>query len=765
MRLMVLCFTLGCASALGLPMMPSPGRQLALMGCCLLALTRPALHGLALFFFGLVWTLFQGQRQLESQWPEELAFASVIGEVTSLPEQSPERVRFLFDIAEVHGPDGGRYPSPGRVRLNWYGRAAGPLPGERWRLNVKLRPAQGFANPGSFDYETWLFSRKIRATGYVRSGVRLFSAIGWRAYLPSLRYALSRRIDQLLGDNPQHGLIRALALGERSAVSRHEWEVLRATGTGHLLAISGLHIGLIAMFGFWLGRGLWSVHPALSGLLPTRYVSALSAIACALIYAALAGFSLPTQRALIMLCLFMSGILTGRRWRMSSILAAALGLILLYHPFSLLTAEFWLSFLAVSVIAWLVCCRCRLGSGSGARWKRSLLLQMLIPIGLLPLLMLWFQEFAVYSGFANMIAIPLLTFTVVPLIFVACLLSGVTGLALPLFELAAWFLGWLFEVLDCFRLLPLATLAHPAPGLSGAILALLGVALLLMPRGVPGRWLGFFLLLPLLFPSRDVPAQGEFRLYLLDVGQGLSALVRTRNHVLVYDTGDAWSENFDAGQRVVVPVLRNMGINRIDMLLLSHGDRDHIGGADSLLQAYPVEQVLGHRPRSGHPRHRPCVKDMEWDWDGVRFRILHPEPGLDMAGNDNSCVLSVTQPGMRVLLPGDIEARAESHLLALGTDELRSQVLVAPHHGSLSSSSPNFIRAVAPQFVLFPAGYRNRFGFPRAPVVERYRALGAHMYSSAGSGTIRVWRESGMIRVREYRETRRRFWLRPPERL
>lgn len=769
MRSSLLLFSAGCGAPLLLPTLPtSPAFPLLLLILVLLAL-RPRWIRAACFIAGLAWVLYHSQQMLAVRLPESLAGQTLLlhGTVVSLPEQDSRRIRFLFDVEQVVSTAPGGWSAPGRVRLNWYRNrwqpGLTPQPGERWQLQVRLKPPRGFMNPGGFDYETWLFSRRIAATGYVIGQgreSRLAAAQG--QHFNRIRYHLRERFAEHHAEAEQLGLVRALALGDRSGISPDQWSLLRRTGTNHLLAISGLHIALVAGFAFYLARGAWSVFPFLSGRLPAPRFATAVCLLVALWYAGMAGFSLPVQRACIMLALFLSGQWLGRRWRISGVLTAALAAVLLRDPLSLLAVDFWLSFGAVCIIAYLGNGRFPARRAAPSRWLQLVRLQCLIPLGLSPLLLLYFQEVSLCSVLANLLAIPAMGFFIVPSVMLAGLLflCGLERLADPLVVLADGMLGALFAFFSWLGQWGYASWTHPAPAPWAVLLAVLGLCVLLAPRAIPGRGLGLFLLLPMLFPVHEVPDQGRFHLHLLDVGQGLSALVRTRNHVLIYDTGDAWTPGFDAASSVIIPFLRQLGLcRRVDMLLLSHSDRDHIGGADSLMTACPPAALLSNNTH--HPERQPCLSGREWIWDGVHFSILHPrDDTADQRDNDYSCVLRVSQPGMNVLLPGDIEAWGEQQLLArVPGPLLATDVLVAPHHGSRTSSSPAFVAASRPSIVLFPVGWGNRFGFPDQTIIRRYGA--ARMYSSAGSGSLRVSAGDGVIQVQEYRRRARRFWHDP----
>ena len=704
----------------------------------------PVLHTLWWLAAGLGWAWLQGHLLLAQALPAALEGRDLVieGVVASLVEQDPRRSRFVFTVEEAH--DQGRLVEvPGRVRLNWYRAPVVPRAGERWRLKVRLKRPHGFMNPGGFDYEAWLFQRRIRALGYVRKSTdnqRLRPASAWS--LNGWRQGLRERLAQQLDQAPFRGVLTALSLGERSGITAGQWQVLRDTGTTHLMAISGLHVGLVAGFAFLLGRWLWGRSAWLCLRWPKQQAAALLALIAALAYALMAGFSIPTQRALIMLGVWVLAGLWRRNPAPAEILAAALLLVLLRDPLAVLAAGFWLSFAAVAVILY-VHAGYRGGAGPWWRWGR---IHVLIALGLLPLTALFFQQQSLVSPLANLLAVPWVSLLVTPLTLAGSLLSllwpAAGGLLLNLADQA---MQWLWQALAMLASWPFARLELPVAGAASLFLALAGVAVLLLPRGLPGRWLGGVMLLPLLFPRSPRPEPGEAWFTLLDVGQGLAAVVRTERRVLVFDTGPRFSAGFDTGAAVLVPFLRRQGLSRLDMLVISHADNDHIGGAESLLRALPARRVLSSRPDRlpGHPA-EACRQGMQWQWDGVDFAFLHPGgKAAGRAGNDASCVLRVRAGGKTLLLPGDIEAGAERQLLARYAGRLRADILVAPHHGSRTSSSPAFARAVAPRHVLFAVGYRNRYRFPHADVSGRYRRLHALAWDSARHGALLFRLEPG----------------------
>ncbi|HKQ30110.1 MAG TPA: DNA internalization-related competence protein ComEC/Rec2, partial [Burkholderiales bacterium] len=601
----------------------------------------------------------------------------------------------------------------------------------------------------------YLFRNHIRARGYVRAEAlpQQLSGSSVRYAVDRVRQRLGERIAELVPTSPMAGAVTALANGDARRVAPAQWDSLRATGTVHLIAISGLHISLIGAIAFFFGRFLWSLSGWTVHRCPAPVAGAITALAAATAYAALAGFVVPTQRALIMLAVVMSGILLRRRFPPSQLLAAALVTVLVYDPLAVMAAGFWLSFAAVAILLFIA------AGEDEAWWRRFGYLQLAVAIGMLPLLLALFGQVSLVSPLANLIAIPVFDSIAVPLTLTGILLLPLsTDVAGVLFNGAACVLEWLWPLIDWLGRLSFARWTQHTPPLWAVGCSLVGVAVLLAPRGWPGRWIGALWLLPLFLVTPPRPNAGELWFGMLDVGQGLAAVLRTQHHTLVYDTGPRFSDSFDTGEAAVVPYVYSQGLRDIDLLVVSHADNDHRGGAESVLRAFPRARVLSSAPDLPFPNDA-CVSGAAWRWDDVEFEILHPANAERDRHNNSSCVLRVRSAYGTVLLPGDIEKRAEQSLLARRGDALAAQVLVAPHHGSKTSSHVDFVRAVKPEYVLFPVGYRNRYRHPHPAVVERYRDVRATLYDSASSGALELKIDAHGIHASAYRETDRRFWF------
>ena len=759
MRTGTLAFLFGVLLFQQLSTLPHPGWGWGLLVSLPLGLfLRPYWHFPAWGVSGFLWSLLSAHLILADSLPSDLAGQDLLieGQVASLPVSQAHHVRFEFVVQHawvnktpVH--------TPGRIRLNWYRTDARLIAGDNWRLLVRLKPPHGFRNPGGFDYEAWLYQHRIRATGYVRQSPqnqRLERDTGFP--LQRLRQAIRESIATHLEHSPVKGIMLALVIGDRSAIDPFQWQQLQRTGTNHLMAISGLHIGLVAGLMFLLGQRLWRFSGHGMVWLPAPKAGAILALLSATAYAALAGFSIPTQRALIMISVVMLALLTSRPITPSRTLATALLLVLLFDPLAVLASGFWLSFAAVAIIFYGLNGRV----GCLRRWQQGVRIQWWISVGLFPLVVLLFQRASLIAPLANLIAVPLVSLSVVPLALLGtALLSLNVAFAPNLLQLAAWIMQGIMWLLGTLSELPFAGWSGAATSGWHGLLAVIGVILLLAPRGWPGRGLGAVLLLPLIVGMPTGIAPGTARFTLLDVGQGLAAVVETRQHVLVFDTGPRFSSRFDTGEAVVVPYLRQRGWRQVDQLVVSHGDTDHIGGAASLLAMLPVKAISSSVPaKLAEWPVTLCQRGQTWEWDGVRFQMLHPTADSGANHNDASCVLKVSAGLHAVLLTGDIEKAAEWQLLQQDAMLLKADALVAPHHGSNTSSTTAFIRAVGPSYVLFPIGYRNRYGFPRPAVVERYAQAGVRMLDTASAGAIRFELGGEALQPLRYRDRARRYW-------
>ncbi|MCR4299262.1 MAG: DNA internalization-related competence protein ComEC/Rec2 [Gallionella sp.] len=753
-------------------------------------------------FYHAAW---QAEQRLAVSLPDEWQGRDieVIGVIAELPRRYESGLRFNFDVEQ---PLTLQASVPQHIYLSTYfDRKTKPLEpkaGERWRLTLRLKQPHGAANPYGFDFEAWALERNIRATGYVhnkgdnRRIDELADGIGYR--IETWREAVRDKFNATLGDAPYAGVLSALAIGDQNSIAPSQWQVFTRTGVNHLMSISGLHITMLAGIAFAVAYWLWRRSARLTLFLPARKAAALAALLVALGYALLSGFAVPAQRTVYMVGAVAAALWLNRNFSPGQILSIALLGVLIPDPWAVISAGFWLSFGAVALILYVTAYR--IGK---ANWLAEYAnVQWAMVIGLTPLLLGLFQQVSLVSPLANAIAIPLVSLVVVPL----ALLGAALPIEAPLW-LAHLVMDGVMHFLEWLDALPQAVWSQHAPPAWSVAVAMLGALWILLPRGFPARWLGFLLLLPMFLNAPEHPAQGALRLIVFDVGQGLAVAAQTRQHALLYDTGPDFSGEADSGNRILIPALRALGIGKLDGLILSHDDSDHTGGAASLTQAMPIEWVSSSLPakhpllqiksplaplfqsgeyspfeKGGGAKRRGiytssksisslrfmgrmpqrCQDGASWNWDGVQFEILHPAPDNDGAkkphDNEQSCVLRISIGEHSILLTGDIEKNSEMRLIKLHADKLFTSLLVAPHHGSKSSSSLDFIAATLPDYVVFTAGYRNRFGHPKQEVMQRYADSGAQLLRSDEDGAILVEMNAQGLQVERYRRTHRRYW-------
>lgn len=726
------------------------------------AVTR-GLAILACFALGLAWASWRAEIRLADQlavdW--EGRDIEIVGVVAGLPQDFSHGTRFEFALEKTLTAG---IAVPPRIMLSYYqgNRDREDLarlsvrPGERWRFTVRLKRPHGNANPGAFDYEAWLLERNIRATGYVRPNPpERLSAMSWQPsyVIELLRYAVRASFNEMLPaeDYPWTGILVALAVGDQKAIQGDLWPTFNRTGVTHALSISGLHVTMVAALFGWLVNVGWRRVTWLALRLPAQKAGVLAACLAALFYAALAGFAVPAQRTLYMLLVAALAMLSGRIVAPSRTLALALLVVLIFDPWAVLAAGFWLSFGAVAALLYVGSAEVGAGQGWRQRLRAWGLVQWAATLASLPILLLLFQQLSLVSPLANAVAIPLISFILTPLALLAALIPW-----WPILWLAHAVLDWLMVFLVWCAAWPVWQ--APAPPLWAALAAAAGVAICLLPRGMPGRSLGFVLLLPAIFWSQQRPPAGEAWIDVLDVGQGLASVVRTSEHTLIYDPGPLYSAESDAGQRVVVPYLRTLGIDRVNMLMVTHRDSDHSGGMASVLAALDVDEVRSSLPENGGVR---CLAGQRWVWDGVTFEVLHPVAenyASDGKSNHVSCVLRIEAGDRRVLLTSDIEAPDEAALLARAPEKLAADVLLVPHHGSKTSSTAAFIAAVDARDVVIPVGYRSRFGHPKAEVLARYAAAGSSVWRTDRDGAVQVLLKPSAVELSAWRDEHRRYW-------
>lgn len=780
MRCAILAFAAGAAALQLQSTLPTAGILLAcvatmITACVLLrGLPRAITTGLLL---GFCWAAFCAHLALLDALPraDEGRDITVTGTIASLPHRFDGGARFHFDVARTDTRDAS---VPPKIVLSWYGAAAADPalihPGEQWRLVVRLQRPHGNANPHGFDYEAWLLEQGVRATGYVRpAGSRNQRLDDW---IPGPGYAIERargylrtRILAILDGKPYAGVIVALIIGDQRGIDQDDWDVFNRTGIGHLVSISGMHITMVAALAAWIASNLWRrsfwTDAQLPLRLPAQKAAALAGASVALLYVLLAGFGVPAQRTLYMLAVVAAAVWFGRIASSSHVLCVALGIVVLLDPWAMLWPGFWLSFGAVAAI--LYACSGRLGEQTRG-WRAGLVLaartQWAVTIGLAPLTLLLFGQISLVSPLANAVAIPVISLFVTPLALVGSILpSPLADLVLGAAHLGVALLAWPLQRLAAPEL---AVWTAPAPSPWILALALIGTAWMLAPRGWPQRWAGLAAWTPLLTQLPSAPPPGAFTVTAFDVGQGMALLVETRRHRLLYDTGPQYAPGASGATRVILPYLRGRGVRQLDTLVVSHSDLDHVGGADAVLQTLEVGELRSSLAPA-HPllrlaaRAQRCLAGQGWEWDGVRFEMLAPDPASyanpRLKANARSCVLRISANGRAILLAGDIEAAQEAALLRTGAAQLRADVLLAPHHGSGTSSTASFLQAVGPSLGIFQVGHRNRYRHPKQEVYERYAEHGIRRLRTDERGAVTLHFGPG-LQVDSYRETHARYW-------
>jgi competence protein ComEC len=752
-------------------------------------LTRALLAALTAFLLGFLWAAgyahWRMADAIDPAW--EGRDIVVTGIVSDLPQPFERGVGMDFEVESAIPPQA---HVPGHISLAWYNglspeefQEVQPVrAGERWRFTVKLRRPHGTANPHGFDLEAWMLENGTRATGTVTprgEHERLDGlALCPTCLVARLREVLRQRVWDLLSGRPYAGVLTALAIGDQRAIDNDQWQVFARTGVSHLMSISGLHVTMVAgLFGtavFFLWPRLSWRGRALALRLPAQKAAAVAAAFGALAYCLLSGYQVPAQRTLYMVAVVAVALWLDRMSSASRLLAVALVAVLLLDPWAVLAPGFWLSFGAVALIFYVMTGRTA-ERGWLAQWGA---VQWAVTIGLAPATLLLFGQVSLVSPLANAVAIPVVSAVVTPL--------ALAGVVMPFDLPASWLLGlarwiteWLMVFLTWLSHLDGAVWQQHAPAAWTLPVAMIGILWLLAPRGFPGRAIGLVLLAPLYAVVPAAPAPGAVTLAVLDVGQGLATVVRTHSHALVYDTGPRFSPQSDSGARIVVPYLRGEGINALDVVAVSHEDNDHAGGAPAIMAAIPAARLVSSldgmqeladareaapgSTRSLVPWRERCRAGETWTWDGVRFTWLFPDKHeLDqpwLPPNGRSCVLRIDAKGGSALLPGDIEKDAERALLERGAP-LAADILVVPHHGSLTSSTPAFVQAVAPREAVFAVGYRNRFGHPRADVWARYESGGvqAERWRSDRDGEVSFNIGTDGIQARAWRDEAARYW-------
>jgi competence protein ComEC len=726
-----------CAAALA-PFLPERAILLGIMGLGfgLLLIRARLIFFIGGILFGFAWALFYGHFQLSHEINEQSIAKEVrvYGTVIGIPSASlgvvPEVTSFT--IALDHSTF---LPNRLRnIRLSWYGA---PLikAGQRWQLSVKLKPISSLVNAGSFDYKAWALINSIDAVGIVVNGLasQLLTDTSARsvAGLRTRWLDLVRRSDVDIKIKP---LLEALGVGYKKNFSDQHKKILVVTGTSHLMVISGLHIGLCAGFGWWLGVLIAHLThlPIVRGW--RNSIASTMALLMAILYCAMAGFAIPTARALLMLVLVIVLKLNWRRFFAVDILLLVMLIVLLLNPLLVLSASFWLSFTAVAMLV-LVAVQRRQGQG----WWQVITTQWWVFIGLIPVLAIAGLPISLISPAVNLVAIPLVSIFVVPPILLLMLVNfSSEAAALWMVSIASYPLKYLWQALEYISHLKAIPPMSLTPHWVSIVLACIGVVLLLIKTEFRWRVIALVLITSIWIPIR-IQHDYLLKLTALDIGQGLSLVVQTQAHHLVYDMGARYQSGFNLGQAVLVPYLKSEAIKTIDAAIVSHSDNDHAGGYEYLNQNFVIKKTYMPSVVTELKTHYRCQAGHSWSWDGVKFEFLHPTEILANKTNNQSCVLQITVADKRLLLTGDIERKIEHQLVSRLGNKLENDILIAPHHGSSSSSSALFLHKVKPKTVIVSAGFLNRFNHPTAPVLSRYKDFNSLVLNTAKVGSVELF--------------------------
>lgn len=729
--------------------------------CCV-----PPLRCLGAFLLGMLFTSVSATAFIDSRLEKSLEghTAEFVATIADFPATAGDSLRFVVSPLNED--------LPARIRLSWYDADQRPMPGQQWQFSARLRAPRGFANPHGFDYEGWLFRQRVGATGYVVSGQLHDEQTG---LVTALRRHLQSRIETQFPDDAARAVLSAVTIGARQDISREQWDLYARTGTSHLMAISGLHVGLAATGLFFLARVL--VAPMARGR-TIRDLALVVAASGATAYATVSGLAVPAQRALLMVLFVATALLLRRQQDPLRVLSIVAIVVVVADPLASLAPGFQLSFLAVLLLLVAGQRTVRAVNGSLPVFlarglssaSRLAILQCVLLLGLLPLTVLQFGRVAWLAPAVNLLVLPVFNLVTVPLALLGFLLDGPLQAVGNTLLWIAWH--------SVHLVLAIVTVAAEVPGAELNTLPLRGLSTFalwvtalwaLLPPGFPGRAVAWIGALAVLLQKSGLPPERCVDLHVLDVGQGLSVVMQTRSRIAVFDTGPSFRSGSDTAALVVVPFLRALDVRRIDKLLISHADLDHAGGLGTLLAGFAVDELvvgeLAAAESISTTSVASCRAGQRWSWDGVEFGILHPDTAPSRTGNNASCVLRVSAGAHSALLSGDIERPVELALVNRGILQ-PSQLVVVPHHGSRTSSTPAFVEALQAEFAVVSAGYGNRWGFPRPEVVHRWQQSGATVLTTADSGAIsqRICHDEAPAFPREQRRSYRRYWHAPSPR-
>lgn len=679
----------------------------------------------------------------------------IAGSVKEIQNQTENYTRFVFETEQINTkkPTSGL---PKKLMISWYYPQSQLKAGQTCQFTVRLKHYWRYANPGSIDIEKAMFLQNIGARGYVRDGACIDASLV-ETQPAGLRDQLIEQFTLEKNELDYFAWMMALSFGVRDHLTQHDWHVLRKSGSAHLVAISGLHLSVIGLFVFFIFRQFARLSVYACEHFGAQRIAAACAMLAVFLYAYIAGFSIPTQRALIMVCIAFTAVIFNKPVVSFPLLATTLLLTLLWDPLSVLTASFWMTFVAVFFIFLII-----KSAPSANKWWLALRIQLFLSVALFPVSLWFFQEGSVIAPLVNLLAVPYISFVVLPILLLAqALFVFDISIAAFLFDLLDNLLAYFWWFIQSATTFPFSSY-HYQPTLSGVLLFEIGWVLFLFAKQYLLRFMSLLLCAALFLFKQDSLQEDQLRLAILDVGQGLSILVETRQHSLLYDLGPQFPSGFNTADAVVLPYLRSKHVDHLDKLVISHHDNDHAGGLEKILASGLVGELLfGHAAKvTPLMPAQDCRQGDQWRWGNTRFQVLHPPAQWRANSNNSSCVIQISHPAATILLTGDIEAEVEYRLLAEFGDRLRSDIIVVPHHGSLSSSTTAFIKTVAPKIAVYSTGYRNRYGFPHDTIWSRYQALGAKQLDTAKEGVIvfELDVDTGIKEMPGYRKTTQRYW-------
>ena len=763
---------------------------------------------------GFAWSAYYAQDRLSNILALEHEGKDLVleGRVNALPQSASSGAKFSFEVDQAFLGRKRIESFPPQVYLSWQPAWRNPqdvpevIPGQRWEFKVKIKRPYGSLNPHTFDFERWSFHQDFGASGSVRSGQLILEKdIAFTEFALAMEYQrwkLRQKIQRLLSKDARYGgVIAALVMGDQNAIDQEDWRVFNATGIGHLISISGLHVTMLAGFGAMLATFIWRRN-TLPLSVPVGKVAAAVGFLTAFVYAWLAGFQIPAQRTMYMVGVVAFALWSGRNPRSFDIWWWALFFVLVIDPMATYTPGFWLSFGAVAAILYAMQDSAGLlglptGRELEVHWRNRVIqalreacrVQAVVTIALLPLTLYWFYQVSIVSPLANAIAIPVVSYIVTPLAIAGALLPDFIGkyLLIPahatmdyLAIMLAWMASWKWSI---------AWSSQPAWW--AIALSTIGILIAIRPGSIQESWMsriaGLVLCATLFIQSSNSAhlEKGEFRATVLDIGQGTAVLIETKTKRLLYDTGPIQGKD-NAGQRIILPYLRGRGINHIDRMIISHSDSDHIGGAATLLKEISFDFMMGSLPSTNplleNLKERkipaiPCRFGQQWSWDGVDFHIWHPHEHTNFEDhhprkpNEVSCVLEVRNQTASFWLTGDVEKQGEAEITerltqkALNHLRNKNLIFMAPHHGSKTSSSQELLTALSPDEAFTQNGYRNRYGHPHSSVTARYQSMNIPFYQTPNTGA-QVWSFYNANKLNKaplfQRGYSQRLWHRPP---